>query len=325
MENFTLARPRSLDESFAAMRAPGAMYIAGGTDMMQLLRDNIIAPPGLVDLENLRMTEISSTPDELRLGALATMADVAANPAVRSGWKAISEALLSAASPQIRNMGTVGGNLLQRTRCPYFRDTGSACNKRVPDSGCPAIEGDNRDLSIFGGSPSCIASHPSDMPVALVAMGARIVLRGPGQQERVIPLRELYRLPGDTPWVETNLRPREIIVAVLVPASPAARASTYVKLRDRASFAFALTSAAVGLHIEGGIVRDACVALGGVAPMPWRAEAVEHALRGRPATEASFAEAAARAADGATPVAGNRFKVDLAARTVARALQIAAA
>jgi xanthine dehydrogenase YagS FAD-binding subunit len=252
------------------------------------------------------------------------MAEVAAHPDVRHGWPMVSQALLASASPQIRNMGTVGGNLLQRTRCGYFRDPGVPCNKREPGSGCPALTGDSRELVIFGGSAHCIATHPSDMPVALMALDAELELIAPDGQTRRVPLAQFYRAPGDTPQTETILTPGETIATVRVPGGAAARNSCYLKVRDRASFAFALVSAAVGLDIANRRIRDARVALGGVGPMPWRLPRVEQALRGQPVEPDLFRTAAQHAGDGAAGTAANRFKIELARRTVTRALHTVA-
>lgn len=320
MENFSIVRPVSL----AAAMQSGGTFIAGGTDLVQLWENNVEQPRQVVDLDAVGSHDISVSADGLRLGALVTMAETAEHPAVKSGWPAISQALLLAASPQIRNMGTMGGNLLQRTRCGYFRDTGFACNKRAPGSGCPAIAGDNRDLAIFGGSEYCIATQPSDMPVALVALGASVVLQS-AQGGRTIPLADLYRAPGDTPQRDTNLQPGEVIVAIVVPASPAAKRSAYLKVRDRTSYAFALAAAAVGLDMDGGTIRDARAAAGGVGVMPWRLPGVEAALRGQPASPEVLAAAAQHAGDGATPASENAFKVRLLQRTVLRALRSVAA
>ena len=326
MQAFTIARPRSLDEALAAGPNDGAKYIAGGTDVMQLGMDNVEAPRQLIDLEGVLPATVTVAADgSLRLGALARMADVANNADVRVGWPAIGEALLLSASPQVRNMGTMGGNLLQRTRCGYFRDTGFACNKRAPGSGCPAIPGESRGLAVVGVSAKCIATHPSDMPVALLAMDAGVELLAPSGGRRVVPLAEFYRLPGDTPQIETNLLPGELINAILVPPSPSAKRSRYVKVRDRASFEFAVVSAAVSLDVQGGMVREVRIALGGVAPKPWRLPQVEAALHGKPATAENFQAAADLAGQGATPTKDNAFKVKLMQRTVLRGLQLASA
>ena len=325
MRTFTLARPASLDAAGDAATAPGSAYIAGGTDLMQLMRLEAEHPDRLIDLtaagRTAGMARITAGPAGIRIGALATMAQVAADPHVQRGWPMISQALLSAASPQIRNMGTVGGNLLQRTRCPYFRAASGPCNKRAPGSGCPAIAGENRDLAVLGTSTHCIASMPSDMPVALMALDARVELRGAGGKRRTIALSQLYREPGDAPHLDTTLAPGEIITALVVPASPAAANSTYVKIRDRQSFQFATVSVAVGLDVRGGTIRDARIAFGGVGTVPWRTVQVEQQLRGRQPTEAVFRAAAAQATEGAAPSSQNGFKTILMPRLLARALQ----
>ena len=330
MQAFTLTAPDTLAAALSAGIAPRTRYIAGGTDLLQLAQDDVEQPTQLVDLARLLPSAITIERDPLRIGALrigalATMADVADAPLVRQGWPAISEALLLSASPQIRNMGTAGGNLLQRTRCGYFRDTGFGCNKRVPGSGCPAIGGDNRGLGVIGVSGSCIATHPSDLPVALMAMDAVLELLGPTGGRRTVPLAEFYRLPGTTPHLENNLLPGEAIVAIIVPADAAALRSRYVKVRDRTEFAFAVVSAAVALDVQNGVVRDVRVALGGVGPKPWRLPLVEAALHGRPATLANFEAAAALASAGTTPASRNAHKVTLMQRLTLRGLQLAAA
>lgn len=325
MQAFSLLTPASRDAAARAGAEPGNMFIAGGTDLMQLLKDNVFAPTRLVDIDPLSMREIEVTPSGIRMGALARMSDVALHPAVRRDWPVIAEALLASASPQVRNMATMGGNVLQRTRCGYFRDTGFACNKRLPGSGCPAIRGENRMLAILGGSEHCIASHASDLAVALVALDATVEIRGPDGGARRINIGDLHRLPGDTPHIETNLQPGEMIAALEVPASAVARRSYYLKVRDRASFEFALVSAAVGLDMDGGVIRDARVAMGGVGTKPWRLPAVEMALRGQPVSDATFAAAASEAPVGAMPSRQNAFKVKLMQRTLVRALQNVAA
>ncbi len=326
MQAFTIARPRTLDDALAIGPKDGAKYVAGGTDVVQLSADNIEAPRQLIELAGVLPATVTMGADgSLRLGALALMADVANHAGVRAGWPAISEALLLSASPQIRNMGTMAGNLLQRTRCGYFRDTGFGCNKRAPGTGCPAIPGESRGLGVVGVSADCIATHPSDMPVALMAMDASLELHAPGGGVRTVPLAEFYRLPGSTPHLETNLLPGELVTAIVVPASGSARHSRYVKVRDRASFEFAVVSAAVALDVDGGMVREVRIALGGVAPRPWRLPQVEAALHGKPATEANFQAAAELAGEGATPTKDNAFKVKLMQRTVLRGLQLASA
>ena len=325
MQSFLITDPSSLWEATVLGGVPGATFIAGGTDVMQLLKNNVIAPRQLIDLDKLNLSKITSDRGELRLGALATMADVAAHPVVREDWPAISQALLLSASPQVRNMGTMGGNLLQRTRCLYFRDSGFACNKRAPGSGCPAIAGDSRDLAIFGTSSHCIATHPSDLPVALMAFDAEVELQAPGGATRRLPLSKLYRLPGATPHIETNLQSGELITAVILSAQAVSHRSTYLKVRDRTSFAFALVSAAVALDIEDGTIRDARVALGGVGTMPWRTPLVEMALRGQAPSDQVFEAAALKIAAGTETTQMNAFKIRLAQRTIVRALQTVSA
>ena len=320
MQAFRLTQPHDIDGAVAAA-AGGATFIAGGTDLMQLMKDNVFAPTELVDLADLPLAAIESKPEGLRLGALACMSDVAAHPVVASDYPIIAQSLLASASPQIRNMGTMGGNLLQRTRCGYFRDTAFDCNKRAPGSGCAAIGGENRMLAILGTSQHCIASHPSDLAVALVALDAELEMRGPNGTQRRMKLAEFHRLPGDTPEIETNLAPGEMIVAIDVPASAAARNSHYLKVRDRASFEFALVSAAVAMEVQHGAVSDIRIAAGGVGAKPWRLPEVEAALQGKPANDASFRTAAALAGADAHPASANAFKVTLLQRTVLRALQ----
>jgi xanthine dehydrogenase YagS FAD-binding subunit len=249
------------------------------------------------------------------------MSDVADHPGVREQFPAIAEALLASASPQVRNAASIGGNLLQRTRCTYFRDPATPCNKRLPGSGCSALHGDNRLHAIFGGSDGCVATHPSDLAVALVALDAVVEVEGPEGRRR-IAMADFHRLPGDAPERDTVLEQGELILGVEVPASLAARRSRYLKVRDRASFEFALVSVAAGLAIEAGAIREARLAAGGVGTKPWRLSSVEEALRGRPPGTASFLEAAERAAEGASPLAHNAFKPELLRRAVRRALEM---
>jgi xanthine dehydrogenase YagS FAD-binding subunit len=324
MQAFSFIRPSDAQAAVAAASLPGAKYIAGGTDLLQLTKDNVETPDRIIDLETLNLFRIDAGPDHLRLEALARMSDVAAHPAVMKGWPVLSQALLASASPQIRNMGTMGGNLLQRTRCGYFRDTGFNCNKRLPGSGCPAINGENRMLAILGGSDHCIATHPSDMAVALLALDAVVELDG-RDGTRNVPIGDFHRLPGDTPHIETVLAPGEMITAIRVPASAAARRSHYLKVRDRASFEFALVSAAVALDIQGNTIHSARVAAGGVGTRPWRLPEVEAALTGKPADTATLRAAAEQAGDGAKPAAMNAFKLVLLRRTVFRALRTVSA
>ncbi|SDR11413.1 xanthine dehydrogenase YagS FAD-binding subunit [Rhizobiales bacterium GAS113] len=302
--------------AMAATR-PGAVFIAGGTDLMQLCKSGVCAPGLVIDISRLPLAAIESSDDGIMIGALACMSDVAEHPAVRSDYPAIAEALKASASPQIRNAATIGGNLMQRSRCLYFRNETLPCNKRLKGSGCGALAGENRPHAIFGASAHCAATHASDLAVALVAFDARLRLRGPDGERRVA-LQEFYLLPGDTPERETQLSPGEMIVAVEVLRS--ACRSRYLKLRDRASFEFAVLSVAVALEVESGQIRTARIAAGGVGTKPWRLRACEMALIGERPGEAAFRQAAARAADGARPLSRNGFKLELLRRAVLRAL-----
>jgi xanthine dehydrogenase YagS FAD-binding subunit len=324
MQAFTLTHPADKRAAVVAGSTPGTKYIAGGTDLLQLAKDDIETPAQLVDLEPLGMAAIHIRGGNLRLEPLARMSDVAAHPEVVKGWPVLSQALLASASPQIRNMATMGGNLLQRTRCGYFRDTGFACNKRVPGSGCPAINGENRMHAILGGSDHCIATNPGDMAVAMMVLGAELELTGHDGM-RTVPIGDFHKLPGDTPNVETVLQPGEMITAIDIPASAAAKRSHYLKVRDRASFEFALVSAAVALELDGGTVRSVRVAAGGVGTKPWRLPEVEDALTGKQADAASLKAAADQAGAGANPAHMNAFKLVLLRRTVLRALQTVSA
>jgi xanthine dehydrogenase YagS FAD-binding subunit len=323
MHPFTYLRARDVQQASAlAAQDRGTELIAGGTDMLQLLKDDVRRPERLVDIGGLTgLASVEATASGLRFGALARMSDVADNPAVRDGYPAIAEALLASASPQVRNMATIGGNLLQRTRCPYFRDTATSCNKREPGSGCAAIGGENRLHAILGGSEHCVATHASDLAVALAALDAVVVTQGANAGSgRRIPLVDFHLVPGDTPQRENVLQDGELIVAVEVPAAALTRRSLYRKVRDRASFEFALASAAVALEIDGGVIHQARVALGGVGTKPWRAYEAERALVGAAPRSAAFEAAASRAVDGAKPLEQNGFKLELAQRVVIRAL-----
>jgi xanthine dehydrogenase YagS FAD-binding subunit len=328
MYPFTLERPRDLPAALSFRPQAGrndasVEYIAGGTDMVQLLQENVRRPDRLVSLAGLLDNRIETGPQGLRIGAGATMAEVAAHPVVASQFSAISEALLNSASPQVRNQATMGGNLLQRTRCPYFRDVGySACNKRSPGSGCAALDGENRWHAVLGTSESCIAAHASDLAVALVALDAVVEVRGP-KGERSVPLVDFHRLPGTTPHIETVLEPGEVVSAIVVPASGAARRSHYLKVRDRASFEFAMVSAAVGLEMDGARITMARVALGGVGTKPWRAANVEAALVGATLDPATLRDAAGIAVQGARGHGHNDFKIQLMQRVIVRAVQTA--
>lgn len=308
------------DES-AAIRAgsDGARYIAGGTTLVDLMRQSVERPDRIIDINGLPYRDIELDSARLRIGSLVRMAQLADHPGVRDQFPVISQALELSASAQLRNMASIGGNLMQRPRCLYFRDVGAACNRRDPGAGCAAIEGRNRTLAIFGTSDHCVATHPSDLAVALVALDAAVIVKD-SDGEQSIPVAEFFRQPGDTPDVEHNLSPGQIITAVEVPVRPDTRRSGYLKVRDRASYEFALCSAAVALDLVGGTVRAARVAVGGVGTVPWRLPAVEERLIGRPAVPTLWREAAAAAGDGAQPLSENGFKVELVKRTVQRQL-----
>jgi xanthine dehydrogenase YagS FAD-binding subunit len=325
MYPFAYVRASDLPSATRAAQDPSAEYIAGGTDMLQLLKDDVRRPARIVDLNSLReLARIDVGPLGLRLGALARMSDVADHPAVRERFPVLSQALLASASPQVRNMGTMGGNLLQRTRCPYFRDVATACNKREAGTGCSAIDGENRIHAVLGGSAHCVATHPSDMAVALVALDATVVTLGQNGERR-IPIEGFHLVPGETPDRENVLAQGELITAIEVPETPFARRSLYRKVRDRASFEFALAAAAVALAVDGGRIREARVALGGVATKPWRSYEAERALTGAPLEATSFERAAALAVGGARPLAHNAYKIALARRTLAQTLAAAGA
>jgi xanthine dehydrogenase YagS FAD-binding subunit len=301
-----------------------AKFLAGGTNLIDLMKDGVERPTALVDINRLPLAEIEELPGGgLRLGALARNSDTANHPLVREKYPLLTQAILAGASPQLRNMATNGGNLMQRTRCYYFMDPAFAqCNKRNPDSGCAAIDGFNRIHAILGASENCIATHPSDLCVALAALEAKIRVLG-GNGERVIPMANFHRLPGTTPQVDTNLRPNELILSIDLPPSPYANHSHYMKVRDRASYAFALVSVAAALEVEGGQIRSARLALGGVAHKPWRAEEAEALLTGKLLSEKTFQIAAARVVQDARPYRYNKFKIEMAKRAVARSLAIA--
>jgi xanthine dehydrogenase YagS FAD-binding subunit len=303
-----------------AARLPGARFLGGGTNLVDLMRLGVETPAALVDVTRLPFAAVEEDEDgALRIGAGVRNSELAAHPLVRERYPALSRALLSGASGQLRNLATTGGNLLQRTRCFYFMDPTTPCNKREPGSGCSAREGANRNLAILGHSSQCVATHPSDMAVALVALDATVETLSAGGP-RTIPLEDFHRLPGDEPQRDTVLEPGELITAVVVPPLTWARRSTYRKVRDRASFAFAVVSVAAALDVEDGVVRDVRLALGGVAHKPWRARAAEEALRGAPATRDAFAHAADAELEAAVPLSENGFKVPLARRVVAETL-----
>ncbi len=319
MRRFTMMRPTSLDEAVRAGQDAPSHYCAGGTTLIDLMRQDVERPERVVAINRLPMESVQTASDGgLRIGALTTNSDVAHHPRVRADYAMLSEAILSGATTQIRNMATTGGNLLQRTRCIYFRDPNAACNKREPGSGCPAIGGYNRNLAVLGTSELCIATNPSDQNVALTALEATIEVRGLSAS-RAIPIDHFYLLPGTTPQRETTLEPGELIVAVTLPPMAGWR-SHYLKLRDRMSYEFALASAAVAVRLDGGTILDARVALGGVGTIPWRATETEAALRGQNVSQQIFREAAEIALRDARPQSENGFKVELAKRCLTQAL-----
>ncbi|MFI0449729.1 FAD binding domain-containing protein [Actinomadura sp. 6N118] len=319
MYPFSFTKATSTREALdAGLR--GGRYIAGGTTLVDLMRETVERPETLVDISALPLRQVSATKSGgLRIGALVRMAEAAAHRAVRTAYPVISQALELSASAQLRNMATIGGNIMQRTRCTYFRDVTAACNKREPGSGCAALHGYNRGHAILGTSDQCVATHPSDLAVALAALEATVHLLGP-DGERTVPFAGFLLQPGSTPNREQAIRPGELITAVEIPAHPRPLRSGYLKVRDRQSYEFALTSAAVALHIRGGVIRGAKVAAGGVGTVPWKLPAVERHLIGERPSDRLWAEAAEHAADGARPLRHNGFKVELLKRTVERQL-----
>ncbi|WP_230772726.1 FAD binding domain-containing protein [Sphingomonas sp. Leaf4] len=319
MTPFTYRRAAGPAEALTLVDMPDAMFLGGGTNLVDLMRERIARPATLVDVTALS-SAIEERDGALRIGAAASNSSVAEHRIVRDRYPLLARAILAGASAQIRNMATVGGNLLQRTRCTYFYDAaGSRCNKRVPGSGCDAVDGFNRIHAILGASPACIATHPSDLCVALAALDAEVELVS-AQGVRTLPLTDLHRLPGDRPDRDTVIEPGELITAVTLPALSGEMRSTYRKVRDRASYAFALVSVAAAIEVRNGTVADVRLALGGVAAKPWRARIAENALIGGPASIAAFRAAAAAELAAAVPLSGNGFKIELAARTITAVL-----
>ncbi|PJJ05312.1 xanthine dehydrogenase YagS FAD-binding subunit [Streptomyces sp. 2333.5] len=313
MKPFGYLRATSVEEAVrAAAGRPGARFLGGGTNLVDLMKLGVETPRLLIDVTRLPLADIEELPDGgLRIGAMVRNSDLAAAAPVRERYPALSQALLAGASGQLRNTATTGGNLLQRTRCLYFQDTGKPCNKRSPGTGCPARDGVHRDLAVLGHSAHCVATQPSDLAVALAALDAEVQLYGPNG-ERTVAVTDFHRLPGDRPEQDTEIRPGELLTAVrLPPAAPGAR-SRYRKARDRASFAFALASVAAVLEVRDGVVGRAALAFGGLAHRPWRARAAEEVLHGAPATEDTFARAADAELAAARPLRDNAFKVELA-------------
>jgi xanthine dehydrogenase YagS FAD-binding subunit len=329
MQAFEYSRPTTIEQavqsgarSKTAQQYADVRFIAGGTTLVDLMKLDVERPNQLVDINGLPLDQIQPSPDGgVVIGALARNSAVAHHPIIQRDYPVLSEALLSGASPQLRNMATTAGNLLQRTRCVYFRDTAHACNKREPGTGCSALDGHNRMLAILGTSKDCIASNPSDQNVALTALEASIQIQGP-QGTRSIPIGEFYLRPGSTPNRETILEPGALIVSVTLPALVAGTRSHYLKLRDRAAYEFALSSAAVVVNLRGGRIDRVRVALGGVGTVPWRSHEAEHSLQGEAPTMAIFRRAAEAALKDAQPASENGFKVELAKRCIVRALKI---
>ena len=321
MRPFAYQQPGDVLEAVGMLAgAPDGTFLGGGTNLVDLMRLGVTTPDVLVDVRRLTSDRIEELPGgALRIGAAVTNSELAADRSVRRRYPALAQAVLSGASGQLRNMATTGGNLLQRTRCAYFQDLTTPCNKRQPGSGCSALHGHNRDLAILGWSPECCATHPSDMAVAMTALGAVVHAQGPDGQ-RQIPVTELYRLPGDAPDRDTVLGHGELITSVDLPALSFGASSRYRKVRDRASYAFALVSVAAALDVTDGLVRDVRLALGGVAHRPWRATRAEEALRGEPATAERFRSAAVAELVDARPLSGNAFKVPLAVNLIVSTL-----
>jgi len=323
MNPFSYARPSSVEEAIDQFR-PDSRYIAGGTNLLDLMKENVTRPSQLIDITQLPLADIAETPEGgLRIGALVSNADLAWHPLVEARYPLLSQAILAGASPQLRNMATTGGNLLQRTRCYYFYDATTPCNKREPGTGCPARDGLNRIHAILGHSEACIAVHPSDMCVALAALEAVVHVQGP-RGERRIPMADFHRLPGQTPEADNTLIDGELITAVELPAQDFSAHSSYLKVRDRASYAFALVSVAAALDMDGAGIRSARIAMGGVAHKPWRKAEAEAALVGKPADEAAFTAAADILLEGASGFEHNAFKIELGRRAIVRALTDAA-
>ena len=325
MKTFDYTRADSTEEAISAINSiEQAKFLGGGTNLIDLMKEGVEQPDHLVDVTKLSLGDITELPDGgVRIGAMARNSDTANHPLIRQRYPVLSQAFLAGASPQLRNMATVGGNLMQRTRCYYFTDVSMPCNKRQPGSGCAAIEGFNRIHAILGTSEQCIATHPSDMCVALAALDAVVRVQG-SNGEREIALVDFHTLPGDTPQIETELQPGELITAVDLPAADWANNSYYLKVRDRNSYAFALVSVAAALNVQDNVIQDARVAMGGVAHKPWRATKAESMLVGKSASEDTFRQAAETALSGAQTYEHNAFKIELGKRAIVRALSTVA-
>jgi len=325
MQPFKYTRATDVAGATRAVSASNAArFLGGGTNLLDLMREGVEGPSELVDIAGLALTQIRSVDGGVSIGALAKNTDTANHPLVRHNYPLLTQAILAGASPQIRNMATNGGNLMQRTRCTYFYDVSMPCNKRQPGSGCGALEGINRNHAVFGWSDKCIAVHPSDMCVALLALDAVVKVQDAAGNERSIPFAEFHRLPGDTPDVDNNLKHGELITAIQLPKTNLGANSYYLKIRDRSSYAFALVSVAAGLQIRGNVISEARIAMGGVAHKPWRAAEAEKYLLGKAANDENFKAAAEAEMKSAKPLEYNKFKVELGKRAIVHALRRAA-
>lgn len=321
MRPFTYTRAADASDAFRNAQAKQTHYLAGGTTLIDLMKLDVVRPDALVDINPLRssLSKIELSGDRLKIGALANMANVAADENIRKSFPVIAQSLELAASPQIRNMATLGGNVLQRTRCTYFRDVSYPCNKRAPGSGCSALHGVTRTHAVLGASEHCIATYPGDFAQALIALDAQVELQGRAGT-RIIPFKDLHRQPGDQPQIETSLQPGELVTGFVIEGGPFKR-SKYLKIRDRESYEFALSSVAVALTLDGEVAKDIRIALGGVATVPWRASEAEKMLQGKPLSDAGIVEAATAAFAGARTTPDNEFKVRLGRQAIVRALR----
>jgi xanthine dehydrogenase YagS FAD-binding subunit len=324
MNSFSFQRASSIDDAIHSVVATGGKYLAGGTNLVDLMKDNVERPSALIDIRKLDLKQIYATPSGgVMIQSGVSNSAIANHSLIRAQYPVVSQAILSGATTQLRNIATAGGNLLQRTRCPYFMEANfSECNKRTSGSGCAARERFNREHALFGASESCVAIHPSDMAVALAILDAVVYVQGP-KGKRSIPIGNFFKLPGETPHIDNALLPAELILGIELPPSSFASHSWYLKVRDRHSYAFALVSVAAGLVLRDSIIQSAAIALGGVASKPWRVQDAEKSLLGKRATSEAFSEAAELALAGAEPLSQNRFKVDLGKHSVVRTLRLA--
>jgi xanthine dehydrogenase YagS FAD-binding subunit len=324
MKPFSYTRTTEVNAAAKQVSADkGAKFLAGGTNLIDLMKEGVENPSALVDISRLALAQIKTNNGGVSIGALAKNSDTANHPLIRKNYPLLSQAILAGASAQLRNMATNGGNLMQRTRCPYFYDVAMPCNKREPGTGCGALEGINRMHAVFGWSEKCVAVYPSDMSVALAALDSVVKVKDASDAERTIAFADFHRLPGEHPELDNNLKPGELITTIEIPKNNFAGNSYYLKVRDRASYAFALVSVAAALEMDGKKIKRARIAMGGVAHKPWRASEAEKMLVGREATEANFRQAAEAEMKNAKPLEHNKFKVELGKRAIVRALQMA--